>query len=473
MQVIADSSVPLGLAGIMGGLASGVGPTTTAVILESAQFDPKVTREAARSLGVETDASIRFGQGVDPDGVSLALDATARLLAEVAGGSVVEDGVDLWPGRADARPISLRLFAYAPALGLDVTPERPCARSRPRDRLKGDWARKGDDKVGAFLAPRFRRDLEIEEDLIEEVARGVGYDAIPAAIGNASISTIPEPPDIAFGAALVDRAVGLGFDEVIGPALVGAIPKEALDGVSDGDIWELANPKSRELKHLRTSLLPGLLTIAARNVRHGVGDVRIVEVGKVFRATPPPLGSERIEGGFLLTGAPDAWDRPGADSDRYLELRGYVEALYEALGIDSWQIGSYHEPCWAPGTGATWTGSAGRLGRMGEVAPSLARQMGLERPAWAAIVDLETALEAAPSERRYREVPRFPASKRDLAVVVRPGLGHEDLVAVIRAAGWEPLHSIRLFDVYKSATGSTPAGRVWPTRSSSGRRSAR
>src|SRR6267142_5121200 len=127
----------------------------------------------------------------------------------------------------------------------------------------------------------------------------------------------------------------------------------------DEGIWELANPKSRELKHLRTSLLPGLVGIAARNVRHGVGDVRIVELGKTFLAIPSPLGSERVEAAFLMSGSPDAWDRPGADSDRYLELRGYVEALYEALGIDSWQVGSYHEPCWAPGTGATWTGSSG------------------------------------------------------------------------------------------------------------------
>jgi phenylalanyl-tRNA synthetase beta chain len=457
VQVIADASVPMALAGIMGGLESGIGPGTTAVILESAQFDPKLTREAARSLGVETDASIRFGQGVDPDAVALALDATARLLAEVAGGAVMERGVDLWPGRAEPRLISLRLSRARRLLGIDVTPEQAVRALASLEIVlagpEGGWKGEADDVAGAFLAPRFRRDLEIEEDLIEEVARGLGYDAIPAALGPISVATLPEPPEIAFNAALVDRAVGLGFDEVLGPALVGAIPGEAREGLSDGDIWELANPKSRELKHLRTSLLPGLLAIAARNARHGVGDVRIMETGKVFRATPPPLGSERIEAGFLLTGVPDAWDRPGADVDRYLELRGYVEALYEALGIDSWQIGSYHEPCWAPGTGATWTGSSGRLGRMGEVSPSLARQMGLEPPAWAAIVDLETALEAAPSERRYREVPRFPASKRDLAVVARPGVGHGDLAAVIRAAGGGLLHSIRLFDVYKFRDG--------------------
>jgi phenylalanyl-tRNA synthetase beta chain len=453
VQVIADASVPMALAGIMGGLESGVGSGTTSVILESAEFDPRLTKSAARALGVETDASARFGQGVDPDGVAHALDATARLLAEVAGGTVVEGSVDHWPGRTEPHEIRLRLGRARRLLGMEIAPE---AATRALASLeitpKGAWSR-GEDPAAAFLVPRFRRDLEIEEDLIEEVARGIGYDAVPAAMGAAAPSAIAAPPEIAFAAAVVDRAVGLGFDEVLGPALVGAIPDEAREGIEEGAVWELANPKSRELRHLRVSLLPGLLGIAARNVRHGVPDVRIAEVGKVFLAAPPPLGSERLDAGLLLTGAADAWDRPGGDPDRYLELRGYVEALYEALGIDSWEGGSYHEPCWARGSGSTWSASAGRLGRMGEVAPSLARQMGLERPAWAAILDLGVLIQAAPGMRRYREVPRFPASKRDLAVVVRPEVRHEDLVAAIRAAGGALLHTIRLFDVYKFRDG--------------------
>ncbi len=249
------------------------------------------------------------------------------------------------------------------------------------------------------------------------------------------------------------RGIGLGYDEVVGPALVGVIPEEAREGLGPDGVWELTNPKSRELKHLRVSLLPGLLGIAARNARHGVRDVRIVAVGKVFESAPPPLGAERVEVALLVTGEPHPWDRPGADPDRMLELRGAVEALYEALGIDSWQSGSYHEPCWAPGTGATWSVSESRLGRMGEVAPSLARQMGLSQPAWAAIVDLAAAYRAAPRGRRYREVPRFPASKRDLAVIVRPEVTHADLEAGIRAAGGPLLHTIRLFDVYKFRDG--------------------
>jgi phenylalanyl-tRNA synthetase beta chain len=454
VQVIADAAIPMALAGIMGGLDSGVTDATAAVVLESAQFDPSLTKEAARALGVETDASARFGQRVDPDGVALALDATARLLAEVASGTVVDAVVDRWPGKTEPRPIRLRLGRASRLLGIPVARETA---SRSLAGLEiaqsGSWTTEGDESVGVFLAPRFRHDLEIEEDLIEEIARGIGYDAVPAALAAASVAAIPEPAERTFAARVVDLAAGLGFDEAIGPALVGSIPAEAREGIDDDAIWEIQNPKSRELKHLRVSLLPGLLAIAARNARHGVTDVRLVEAGKVFQALPPPLGSERAEAALLLTGAPDAWDRPGAETDRYLELRGAVEALYEALGIDSWQGGSYHEACWARGTGSVWSVSGSRLGRMGEVAPSLARQMGLSQPAWAAIVDLAAALRAAPRDRRYREVPRFPASKRDLAVIVRPEVTHEDLAAAIRAAGGPLLHTIRLFDVYKFRDG--------------------
>jgi phenylalanyl-tRNA synthetase beta chain len=449
VQVIADAASPMALAGIMGGLESGVRDTTTAVVLESAEFNPRLTREAARALGIETDASIRFGQGVDPEAVALALDATARMLAEVAGGTVAEAVVDQWPGREPQRSIALRIDRARRLLGLDVAPE---AASRALATLEitqdGAWAREGEETVGRFLVPRFRRDLSIEEDLIEEVARGLGYDAIPAASDSAPVLALPESAEIAFAASIVDRVVGLGFDEAIGPALVGAIPAEAREGVGDEAIWELQNPKSRELKHLRTSLLPGILAIAARNLRHGVPDVRVAEVGKVFQAVPPPIGSERLEVALVLAGAADAWDRPEAVQDRYLELRGFVEALYEALGIDSWEADSYHEACWTRGSGAVWTAAAGRLGRMGEVAPSLARQVGLERPAWAAILDVATALKAAPAERRYREVPRYPASKRDLAVIVRPGMTHGQVVAAIHSAGGGLLHTIRLFDEY-------------------------
>jgi phenylalanyl-tRNA synthetase beta chain len=206
---------------------------------------------------------------------------------------------------------------------------------------------------------------------------------------------------------------------------------------------------SRELRHLRVGLLPGLVAAAVRNLHQGVRDVRLVEAGKVFRATPPPIGSERHEAALLLAGTPDEWDRPGMDPDRYLELKGAVEALLEALGIDSCETTTYHGSNWKQGTGARILAAGAPVAEIGEIAPALAERLGLERPAWAAILDVASVGNLAPAERRYAEIPRFPASKRDLAVIVPREAHHAELMRSVREAGGPLLAGVRLFDVFE------------------------
>ncbi|MGE5176208.1 MAG: phenylalanine--tRNA ligase subunit beta [Hyphomicrobiales bacterium] len=449
VQVIADRDRPMALAGVMGGRETGVTDGTTSVVLESAYFDPGVTRNGAASLGVETDASIRFGQGVDPVAVALALDATARLLAEVAGGTVAASVADAWPGRREPARVRLRLGRMERLLGFPVDgPRTTRALASLGIEQDGAWSRESGDEAAWFRVPPHRYDLAIEEDLIEETVRVVGYDTIPTAFVPTTIAASAPPADTILLRRIAEASVGLGFHEAITHVLVGEIPPEAREGVADDEIWSIQNPKSRELKHLRTSILPDLLECAARNLHVGVGDVRLVEVGKVFRAHPGPLGSERLEAAFVLAGAPDPWDRPGAESDRYLELKGLLEALFGALGIDGWRTASYHESRWVRGTGLEFRLSADVVGRMGEVAPSLARPLGLTHPAWAAVLDLAAVAACVPTDRRYRDVPRYPSSKRDLAVIVQPDVTHEDLIATIHAAGKPLLDSVRLFDVY-------------------------
>jgi len=262
----------------------------------------------------------------------------------------------------------------------------------------------------------------------------------------------PERGFSLFDSHIADLARGFGFHEAVSPALVGEIPPEARHGIQDSEIWEIQNPKSRELKHLRVGLLPGLIEAAARNLHHGIREVRLAEVGKVFRATPPPLGSERHEAALLLAGQSDEWDRPGAERDLYLELKGVLEALLEALGIDSLRTDAYHEPCWKLGTGASIRASELRLGQLGEVAPSLASALGLNRPAWAAVLDVAALAEARPGKRGYKPISRYPVSTRDLAVIVTADTQHADLADAIRAAGGGLLDEIRLFDVFEGDT---------------------
>lgn len=450
--VIADESVPMALAGIMGGLDTGVRDDTDTVILECAEFDPGLTGRAARSLGIDTDASARFIEGVDGARLPDALDATARLLAEVAGGTVLRGRAEQGPGRAPAPPVGLRLPRLSLLLGREVT-RTEAERSLTRLGLEreGAWREDAGTSSARFRVPSHRRDLEGEEDLIEEVARMVGYDSIPARIRVVNVGEEQGTVTLAFEARLARIACGLGFDETLTTVLVGTIPPEALPDGQATPVWELQNPMSRELRHLRASLLPGLLQGAARNLRHGVPDVRLFEIGKVFRSKPAPLGEERVQAAFLLAGTPDPWRHPGAAPDRFLELKGAVEALLEALGIDSWEARSYDESCWTRGSAATVTLGRAILARMGHVADPLRTQSGVEPPAWAAILDAAALREAMPARRVFRPVPRYPASKRDLAVVVAGTVTHGEVVAVIRKSGGPALREVRLFDVFEGA----------------------
>jgi phenylalanyl-tRNA synthetase beta chain len=449
--VIADASRPMALAGVMGGIDSGVTGATTEVVLESAHFDAKLTQETARSLGIASDAAARFAQGVDPEGVARALDGVARLLAETAGGSVLTAVADLWPGRAKSATVALRHRRLTRVLGLEVAPTTVLeALGTLEIAATGPWSASNGGDVATFQVPSFRKDLDTEEDLIEEVGRVIGYDAIPA-----RIRAMPVPPrggDRSIE-ALADRVVatacGLGFHEGLSTVLVGEIPPEAREGIPDEEIWELQNPMSRELKHLRVGLLPGLISAAVRNLHQGVPDVRLVEAGKVFRAAPGPIGTERHEAALLLAGLPDEWDRPGGDPDRYLDLKGAVEALLEALGIDSCGTTTYHGSHWKQGTGARILAAGGPVAEIGEIAPALAERLGLDRPAWAAVLDLESVGNAVPPERRYADLPRYPASKRDLAVVVPREAHHAEMDRVIRDAGGPLLAGVRLFDVFE------------------------
>jgi len=446
--VIADGSRPMALAGIMGGLDSGVTDQTSTVVLESAEFSPELTKAAARKLGLDTDASQRFIQGVDPEGVALALDETARLLAEVASGVVSRAVVDLWPGKEPPTRVRLRRGRLIRLLGMDV--DRAAITNGLMSleiRQTKPWH--GEDESAEFGAPSFRKDLGIEEDLIEEVARVQGYDLIPSLVRSRGIVGLPEVQGPHLVRRMVQVLCGFGFDELLTNALVGEVPAEVLPPGGTAELWEIQNPKSRELKHLRPSLLPGLLQVAARNLRHGATEVRLVEAGKIFQASPPPLGSERREIGLLLVGTPDPWIQPRADQDRYLELKGVVEACLEALGIDSRKSAPYHETCWASGSGAAIESGRKRLARLGQVAPKLAAAAGLERPAWAAVLDFTAIADAVPSRRRFQPLPKYPAVKRDLAILVDRAASHGEVEETIRRSGGRLLESVKLFDVFE------------------------
>jgi phenylalanyl-tRNA synthetase beta chain len=440
--VIADSRGAVALAGVMGGASSEVSAATTSVLLETATFDPRAVRRTAKRLGLHSEASHRFERGVDANGIPHAGLRAATLIARLGGGALAGDVIERFPMPPHPRRVTLSFAGLRRLAGYEI----PLATAAERlAAIEIPTEPQGADALAATV-PTFRPDVTIEEDLIEEVMRLVGYDRAPTRLpaGGRAPSSSPE--------ALADRArdalAAQGLHEVVTwafvprswlRALVGERPNQPL-----GEGVVVKNPISADYEVMRTSLLPGLATAAARNVARGVPDVRLFEVGPVVLRAPdakePPL--EPVYAAALMVGRRADWLKAGEPLD-FFDAKRVVEELLGALGVvdpiyeRAAQGGLYH-----PGVGADVLvrrpGHEPHLvGSLGEIHPRLARQLGLEAHA----LYLEVALDVVAGERRaVRSVapPRFPSVARDISFWIdEPVPAAAQRAALVSAA--EPL----------------------------------
>ncbi len=439
--VITDADRPVGLAGLMGGLDTRVTGATRSVFLEAAHFAPAAIIGRGRRLGLHTDAGHRFERGVDPELPRTAIEYATRLVLDLAGGTpgpVVESAL------ADALPrpatILLRRARLARVLGVDV-PEEEVERILGALGLGVQAAADG----WTVTAPTRRFDLAIEEDLIEEVARIHGYDAVPTTLpGGATRLVAPaegEVPEHHLRRALAGR----GYLEAINYAFVDAALLERWQ--ADDKVVPLANPLSAELGVMRPRLLPGLVDALARNAARQQGRVRLFELGKVFAAAGDgraPLETPRIAAVASGDAFAEQWGMPARRVD-FHDLKGDLEALAQLSGarLDCRPAA----PSWAhPGRAAEVLRDGEVIGAIAELHPRLQQALDLDHPVIAFEVDL------APLRRRElpraRPMSKFPSVRRDLAFIVAESVAWADLEATAVAAAGPALRSLRLFDVY-------------------------
>jgi phenylalanyl-tRNA synthetase beta chain len=441
MLVIADARRPVALAGVMGGESTGIGEATRDLLLESAWFDPITVRRTSRLLGLRTDASHRFERGADPEGVMAALDRAAALIAEIAGGRVTDPPLDVRPGREAPRTVRLRPDRVRALLGTAADA------AVLREALERREFRIEAEEGGALQVrvPSFRRDVACEADLIEEVARHRGYDAIPSALplldtaprGRGPLDAAQEAARRAFQAA--------GLCEAINYAM--ADPGECRP-FSAAEAPALENPLQSQAGHLRTSLLPGLLRNVAHNLNHGLPGVHLFEFGAVFaRAGGAPLESPRA--GFVLCGrAPHGhWSASRRDADLY-DARGVVELLADLLApADPILIGEDAPPA-EPGRALRLRIDGREAGWLGTLAPAVTARFGIERPVHAGELDLGILAAARGGPRRYSPLARHPAARRDLALVVGRRASFASIAAVVRRSSPLPVTEVTPFDRY-------------------------
>jgi phenylalanyl-tRNA synthetase beta chain len=444
---ICDGEGPVALAGVMGGGESEITPHTERILLECAYFDPRGVRRAARRHGLHTESSHRFERGVDWGDTRAALAKACSLVTKMA------EGVTRATRLVEARPlahrtVSLRQDRVDGLLGAPVDPEEAHG---ILTRL-GFQSRDG----GVWRVPSFRPDVSREVDLIEEVARVRGYDAIPT-----TLPALRPSRDAAPRESLARRArgaaVAIGLSEAITYSFVSPGDLSAA-GAPEAAVV-LRNPMNEEQSVMRTSLLPGLLRAVSQARRHGERDARLFTVGPLFLASSSDLPEERLAFAALLAGDRAAWlTRPqGVD---VWDAKGIAEGMTQRLlrrAATLRPMSAGEMPRALHPRGAAWIEVAGkRVGSLGPLHPDAAEAFEVGEGAVVVELDLEALLAVGPAPARFVPLPRFPASARDLSLVVRDDVAAGDVEHAAREAAGDLAEDVALFDRFVG--GNVPSG---------------
>jgi phenylalanyl-tRNA synthetase beta chain len=449
MLVIADAAHAVAVAGVMGGAATEVRDTTRTVLLESAYFAPASVRRTAKALGLATEASYRFERGADIDGLRDALDRAARLIAELGGGRVAAGVLDAYPTPRRPRAVLLRLERVQRVVG--ACPPR----SVVADILRGlGFPATERDRGFDVVVPAFRRDVTIEDDLVEEVARVWGYEKIPSTLPTGALALTRRPRSMVTRNTARRVLTAAGWQEAVSLSLIDPAQLRHLAlAPDDPRVVRLQNPLTTDRSVMRPTLLLGLLEALATNVRRQTPDVRLFEIGRVFEGQGPGvLPQEETRVGLALTGlrAPRAWSVPRARVDVF-DAKGAVEGLVEALGRGEVSAEPVAMPFLEDGRAATLVVQGTPVGTVGELHPDVQKAFELPAPVFVAEVSLD-ALEALPSRViQYRPLARHPGIQRDLAVVVSVGVPAADVSRAIEGLRYTWLKRVALFDVYEGA----------------------
>ncbi|MBD1372820.1 phenylalanine--tRNA ligase subunit beta [Hazenella sp. IB182357] len=445
--MITDGEKPIALAGIMGGKNAEVTTNTQSILLESAYFDPTLTRVASRQTGLRTDASSRFEKGVDPDKIIAAIHRARQLLEQIAGGSASSQVVVKGSLERNEFTVDLRHSQLIKVLGMDVKEEQVMDIFR---RLRLETEQMTDHY--AVKIPSRRPDIKIEVDLIEEVARLYGYDQIPTSLlwGKQTPGGLTRNQHTR---RIIRRSLrALGLNEVITYSLTSEGASSAIASLHENEkSIAIAMPMSNEHAYLRTSLLPHLIKTASYNVKHGNHRVRIFELGKTYITTEEQLTKlpdERFEVAGLVTGpiTPSIWQKQQPQND-FFEMKGIIEAMLSRLGLAEPTFREESPIGFHPGRTAGIYIENQKIGLIGQLHPKLAQNMDLEETVVFQL-DLETFLNDEMDDLIYAPIGKFPAVTRDLALVVDEAIPVGSVKEKIKEAGGALLEEITLFDVY-------------------------
>jgi len=430
----------------MGGADSEVTEQTTSILLESANFNPASIHHTAGFLSLSSEASYRFERGIPPELTLPALKRATQLILQLAGGEAAKGLIDVYPGKADRKPIRLSTDMVSRLLGVEFTLDQITSALASL----GFECRAADLPSEAWVtAPYWRTDIQLSVDLIEEVARIIGYDQIPMNMLSQSLPRQDPEPIISLKQGISRSLVGYGFQEVITYSLTSLemltrlLPEShPLEPVP----LRMANPMTADHEYLRPNLRANLLATLAANRRYEEGSIRLFELGKVYLPRDNDLPDEREVVCAVLSGprAEDSWLGGGELFD-FFDAKGVVEGLLGQLGIDA-SFNECSDESLHPHKQAAVIIAGNRLGVVGELHPRVLQAFEISEPVYLFELDVTSLVPFTIKHRMFQPIPRFPSIVRDLALVVDAEVSHARVKDIIES--FPLVEQVNVFDVY-------------------------
>lgn len=445
--VITNGKEPIALAGVMGGLDSHISSKTTTVALEAALFEASIIRKTAQKLNLRSESSTRFEKGINVGTIQKAMDHAAALMAELGGGQVVEGTASVEAIEPSDTIIHITRSQINRLLGMELSIEEI---HETFDRLGFDYQTSEEEEMEVSIPPR-RWDIEIQADLIEEVARIHGYDKIPSTLPTGETT----PGELTDSQRLTrytrNYLEGKGLSQAITYSLT-TTEKANRFAFKDTPDTHLSWPMSEEHKTLRKSLISGLLDSAAYNRARSMKNVALYESGRVFfHEEGKVLLDEEEHVAGILTGSltPDNWLDEGRPVD-FFTVKGLLEELFEQYGLKHsvrYQALSDFDGM-HPGRTALILLQDQPIGIVGQIHPLVSKEQDLAET-YVFEFNLDAVVEAEKDDVVYQTIPKYPGTARDIALLVDEEVTHQEILSIIAAEGGKWLNKVRLFDLYQ------------------------
>lgn len=448
--MICDVEKPIAIAGVMGGKNSEVSATTQNILLEAAFFCPKSIRRTSKRIGLMTDASRRFERGCDPNLVVIALNRAAMLVQQIAGGEVSKGIIDIKQSKFEEKSISCRLSKTNNLLGTNLRIGEVESLFR---RLGFTFQCDGEDLFEVSV-PTYRCDISQEVDLIEEVARLYGYENLHRKSAAFHSSERAHSEVFLFEREIRSRMISEGLQEFLTCDLIGPSLLEIAHGplaMEDASLVKVLNPTSIEQSCLRTSLLPGLLQVVKYNHDHQNRDISGFEIGRVHFKRGEGDYHEDTVVGIIQTGHnhPYQWEEKPRELD-FFDLKGIAENMLEGAGIGRPVYKNNNLPYFHTGRQASIYIDQLQIGTIGEVHPSIARQLGVSQRIFFAEFNLQDLHNSRSKSQIMQAIPAYPSSERDWTLTLKEEIAIDSVFEWIYAVGSRLLESCQLRDIYRS-----------------------